>query len=74
MDASRQLREIPCRWGRDPLGKDIIHSVTNPLSKPTGALHFYGGDLFEVERSEWEPEHLREHAYDLVKLRAMFDM
>jgi predicted metal-dependent enzyme (double-stranded beta helix superfamily) len=57
-----------------PLGKDIIHSVTNPLSKPTGALHFYGGDLFEVERSEWEPEHLREHAYDLVKLRAMFNM
>jgi predicted metal-dependent enzyme (double-stranded beta helix superfamily) len=55
-------------------GKDIIHSVTNPLSKPTGVLHFYGGDLFEVERSEWEPEHLTEHAYDLSKLRAMFHM
>lgn len=57
-----------------PFGKDIIHSVTNPLSKPTGALHFYGGDVLEIERSEWEPEHLREHAYDLVKLRAMFNM
>lgn len=57
-----------------PFGKDIIHSVTNPLGKPTGGLHFYGGDLLEVERREWEPEHLSEHAYDLVKLRAMFEM
>ena len=55
-----------------PLGKDIIHSVTNPISKLTGAIHIYGGDFFEAERSEWDPEDLTEHAYDMSKVKAMF--
>jgi predicted metal-dependent enzyme (double-stranded beta helix superfamily) len=55
-----------------PLGKDIIHSVTNPIPKLTGAIHVYGGDFFEVERSEWNPEHLTEHSYDMAKVKAMF--
>ncbi|MDX2156726.1 MAG: hypothetical protein SFW09_09465 [Hyphomicrobiaceae bacterium] len=55
-----------------PLGKDIIHSVTNPLGKLTGAIHVYGGDFFDVERSEWDPEHHVERPYDLAKARAMF--
>ncbi len=55
-----------------PLGKDLIHSVTNPIPKLTGAIHVYGGDFFEAERSEWDPEHLTEHAYDLAKVKAMF--
>ncbi len=54
------------------LGKDIIHSVTNPIGKLTGAIHVYGGDFFEAERSEWDPEHLTEHAYDMSKVKAMF--
>ena len=48
-----------------PLGKDIIHSVTNPTSKLTGAIHVYGGDFFKMHRSEWEPESLEERPYDL---------
>jgi len=48
-----------------PLGADIIHSVTNPTSKLTGAIHVYGGDFFEMHRSEWDPESLKERPYDL---------
>ncbi|MCC6664167.1 MAG: hypothetical protein IT375_10510 [Polyangiaceae bacterium] len=44
-----------------PLGQDIIHSVTNPIPRFTGALHVYGGDFFGVARSEWDPESLTEH-------------
>ena len=54
-----------------PLGRDIIHSVTNPLTKVTGALHVYAGDFFGVERSEWEPESLTERRYDVGKVQAL---
>jgi len=54
------------------LGKDIIHSVTNPLGRLTGAIHIYGGDFLAQERSEWEPETLEERPYDLAKAKAMF--
>ncbi|TQF82019.1 hypothetical protein FK498_04515 [Elioraea sp. Yellowstone] len=56
-----------------PLGKDIIHSVTNPIPRLTGALHVYGGDFFRPGRSEWDPETLRERAYDAERTRAMFE-
>lgn len=55
-----------------PLGRDIIHSVTNPIQKLTGALHVYGGDFFEAERSEWEAESLTERPFDMARVRAMF--
>lgn len=55
-----------------PLGKDIIHSVTNPIQKLTGAIHIYGGDFFEAERSEWDAENLTEHPYDMSKVKALF--
>lgn len=55
-----------------PMGKDVIHSVTNPISKLTGAIHVYGGDFFEAERSEWDAEKLTEHPYDMERVRAMF--
>jgi predicted metal-dependent enzyme (double-stranded beta helix superfamily) len=55
-----------------PLGKDVIHSVTNPIQKLTGATHVYGGDFFGIHRSEWEPENLTERAYDVEKAKAMF--
>ena len=42
----------------EPLGRDIIHTVTNPLPRLTGAIHVYGGDFFAVTRSEWDPETL----------------
>ena len=56
-----------------PLGPDIIHSVTNPVSRLTGAIHVYGGDFFETPRSEWDPETLLEHPYDVEKLLRIFE-
>ena len=56
-----------------PLGADIIHSVTNPTPKLTGAIHVYGGDFFEEERSEWETERLTEQTYDVEKTRRLFE-
>jgi predicted metal-dependent enzyme (double-stranded beta helix superfamily) len=56
-----------------PLGEDIIHSVTNPTSKLTGAIHVYGGDFFEMHRSEWNPESLEERPYDLQGNMQLFE-
>lgn len=50
-----------------PLGKDIIHSVTNPIPRLSGAIHVYGGDFFGIDRSEWNPETLLERPYDVAK-------
>lgn len=55
-----------------PLGPDIIHSVVNPIDALTGAIHVYGGDFFEIERSEWDPGTLIEAPYDMAKTRALF--
>lgn len=56
-----------------PLGDDIIHSVTNPTAKLTGALHVYGGNFFETERNEWETDNLEERPYDIEKNVNLFD-
>jgi len=56
-----------------PLGKDIIHSVTNPLSRLTGAIHVYGADFFDADRSEWDPENLHKSPYDVDKNMALFE-
>jgi predicted metal-dependent enzyme (double-stranded beta helix superfamily) len=56
-----------------PLGRDIIHSVVNPIKRLTGAIHVYGGDFFAVPRSEWDPEHLVEQPYDVAKTLALFE-
>ena len=61
-----------CEGDAEPLGRDIIHSVTNPLSRLTGAIHVYGGDFFGAKRSEWDPESLSERPYDIDKARRMF--
>jgi predicted metal-dependent enzyme (double-stranded beta helix superfamily) len=44
-----------CVGDAEPLGHNIIHSVTNPIPRLTGAIHVYGGDFFAAERSEWGP-------------------
>jgi predicted metal-dependent enzyme (double-stranded beta helix superfamily) len=49
------------------LGKEVIHSVTNPTSLFTSAIHVYGGNFFEIERSEWDPITLIEQPYDVAK-------
>jgi predicted metal-dependent enzyme (double-stranded beta helix superfamily) len=55
------------------LGTDIIHSVTNPIPRLTGAIHAYGGDFLAQERSEWDAETLREAPYDSAKTRRLFE-
>jgi len=54
------------------LGRDIVHSVTNPIEKMTAAIHVYGGDFFAPGRSEWDPETLEERPYDIDKTRRIF--
>jgi predicted metal-dependent enzyme (double-stranded beta helix superfamily) len=61
-----------CLKDAEPLGRDIIHSVTNPISRLSGAIHIYGGDFFAVERSEWDPETLLEQRYDVDKNMRLF--
>jgi len=56
-----------------PLGRDIIHSVTNPIGRLTGAIHVYGGDFFAVPRSEWDPERLLEQPGDVQKTLQLFE-
>ena len=57
----------------EPLGRDIIHSVVNPVDRLTGAIHLYGGDFFEVERHEWDPETHRERPFDIERTRGYFE-
>jgi predicted metal-dependent enzyme (double-stranded beta helix superfamily) len=53
-------------------GPELIHSVVNPVSRVTGAIHVYGGDFFEVSRSEWDPDSLNEKPYDVQKVVDLF--
>ena len=55
------------------LGADIIHSVINPISRLTGAIHVYGGDFFAATHSQWDPERLLEEPYDVQRLLALFE-
>ena len=56
------------------LGRDVIHSVVNPIGRMTRAIHVYGGDFFSPPtlRSEWEPETLVERPWDLEDTRRRF--
>jgi predicted metal-dependent enzyme (double-stranded beta helix superfamily) len=56
-----------------PLGRDIIHSVTNPIPRLTGAIHVYGGDFFADGRSEWDAETLLEQPCDGAKMALRFE-
>ena len=57
-----------------PLGRDIIHSVVNPIGRMTRAIHVYGGDFFEPTqaRSEWDHETLLERPWDMDDTRRLF--
>ena len=56
------------------LGRDVIHSVVNPIGRMTRAIHVYGGDFFAppTPRSEWEPESLVERPWDMEDTRRRF--
>ncbi len=55
------------------LGKNIIHSVTNPCSDFTAAIHVYAGNFFTVDRSEWDPEQLDQQPYDVARNKERFE-
>ena len=48
------------------LGRDIIHSVVNPLEKLSGAIHVYDGPFLTTPRSMWNSETLAEQPYDIA--------
>ena len=56
-----------------PLGKSIIHAVTNPLDQITAAIHVYGGDFFATPRSEWDPATHEERPYDVEHTMRAFE-
>jgi len=56
-----------------PFGEDIVHSVANPTSRFTGAIHVYGGDLYTAHRSEWDAETLSEQRFDAERARRLFE-
>ena len=51
----------------------VARAVSTPADVMTGAIHVYGGDFFGVSRSEWDPEQLVEHPYDVEKTLALFE-
>jgi predicted metal-dependent enzyme (double-stranded beta helix superfamily) len=55
------------------LRHNIIHSVTNPIPRLTGAIHVYGGDFFAAERSEWDSESLLEGRFDAERAIRRFE-
>jgi predicted metal-dependent enzyme (double-stranded beta helix superfamily) len=57
----------------EPLGHNIIHSMTNPIRRLTSAIHVYGGDFFAEERSEWDPETLLEERYNVERALRQFE-
>lgn len=54
------------------LGAQTVHAVANPLARFTGALQIYGGDFFEVPRSEFDPLTLQERPFDIERAKAVF--
>jgi predicted metal-dependent enzyme (double-stranded beta helix superfamily) len=55
------------------LGDDAIHSVSNTRREFAVALHVYGGDFFEVDRSEWDPTTYEERPRDLAGTHRLFE-
>lgn len=56
------------------IGRDIIHSVLNPIGKMTCAIHVYGGDFFDPPelRSEWDHETLIERPWNIENVKSIF--
>jgi predicted metal-dependent enzyme (double-stranded beta helix superfamily) len=51
---------------------DVVHGVTNPDDHPTAAIHVYGGDFINRERSQWLPPGLTEQPYDAINVARVF--
>jgi predicted metal-dependent enzyme (double-stranded beta helix superfamily) len=55
------------------MGDDVIHSVANSRREYAVALHVYGGDFFNGERSEWDPDTFEERPRDLERTLRLFE-
>jgi len=53
-------------------GPEIVHSVTNPVDRFSGAIHVYGGNFFEASRSDWDPATLTEAPKDDSRIDRVF--
>lgn len=45
------------------MGKDVIHSIENPLKTNNAALHVFAGNEFAVPHSQWDIETLEEQPF-----------
>lgn len=54
------------------LGDDTIHSVANTRQDFAAAIHVYGGDFFDAERSEWDWESFTERPRDVAGTMRLF--
>lgn len=45
------------------MGKDVIHSIENPLKTNNAALHVFAGNEFAVSHSQWDIGTLEEQAF-----------
>ena len=73
-DGGLEANKARCLFAGDvaTLETSAIHSVTNPLQRFTGGLHIYGGDFFATERSQWDPETLKEEPSNGDVIRNIF--
>jgi predicted metal-dependent enzyme (double-stranded beta helix superfamily) len=55
------------------LGDDVIHSVANTRTEFAAALHVYGGDFFDTDRSEWDFATYTERPRDIAGTRRLFE-
>jgi predicted metal-dependent enzyme (double-stranded beta helix superfamily) len=62
-----------CEKGTVLLRAEVIHSVTNPISRFSSGIHVYGGDFFGAARSEWNPESLLEQPFDVERAKRLFE-
>jgi predicted metal-dependent enzyme (double-stranded beta helix superfamily) len=54
------------------LGAETIHGVTSSPDVLTAAIHVYGGDFINVERSAWGPGERVERPNDIEETRRAF--
>lgn len=73
-DDGLKARGANCLFEGDvaSMGASAIHSVTNPLLRFTGGIHIYGGDFFEDERTQWDPETLDKQPSDGAVISEIF--
>jgi predicted metal-dependent enzyme (double-stranded beta helix superfamily) len=70
IDGSRRIEQTGRRNLRQgevlTLGLEAIHRIANPGSNKLTALHVYGENIFEIERSAWDPATGNEHPFKLA--------